>query len=427
MKLELLSDVLRNSILITGLVVIMMLMIEYFNIQSKGQWFSKLKGSGIKQIILGAALGLIPGCIGGFATVSLFTHKLISFGALIAMMICSSGDEAFVILAMIPQKAPLLFGALFLIGITCGIIVDKFIKKPIASSCPDGYEIHSGAADKLPSLFKLSSYKEGLKKPSEERLIILVGIILFIFTVAGGYLEHDHSAQAADAITNAADAITHAADAITHAADAHTNAADAVNTAADAVNNAADAVNTAHALHAGHSEHVHSHFCESATHAHIGLNLLSERWIHVIFAIFSIITVLFTATAKEHFIKDHIWGHVIKKHLLSIFLWTFGALLVCQIGIMHLDIQHWISNNMFLVLLLAVAVGLIPESGPHLVFVTLFAQGIIPFYVLLVNSMVQDGHTTLPLLAESKSAFFKAKLINMAAGLLIGLICWALM
>ena len=385
MKLELLSDVLRNSILITGLVVIMMLMIEYFNIQSKGQWFAKLKGSGIKQIILGAALGLIPGCIGGFATVSLFTHRLISFGALIAMMICSSGDEAFVILAMIPQKAPLLFGALFLIGITCGVIVDKFIKRPIASSCPDGYEIHSGSADKLPSLFKLSSYKEGLKKPSEERLIILVGIILFIFTVAGGYLEHDHS---------------------THAS---------------------DAVNTAHALHAAHSEHVHSHFCESATHAHIGLNLLSERWIHVIFAIFSIITVLFTATAKEHFIKEHIWGHVIKKHMLSIFLWTFGALLVCQIGIMHLDIQHWISNNMFLVLLLAVVVGLIPESGPHLVFVTLFAQGIIPFYVLLVNSMVQDGHTTLPLLAESKSAFLKAKLINMAAGLLVGLICWAVM
>ena len=394
MKLELLADVLRNSILITGLVVIMMLMIEYFNIQSKGQWFAKLKGSGVKQILLGAALGLIPGCIGGFATVSLFTHRLISFGALIAMMICSSGDEAFVILAMIPQKAPLLFGALFLIGITSGIIVDKFIKKPMASSCPDGYEFHNGGGDKLPSIFKLSSYKEGLKKPSEERLIILVGIILFIFTVAGGYLEHDHGAHAAE------------------------------------VANAAEIANAAHALqagHAGYTGHAHPHFCDSATHAHIGLNLLSERWIHVIFAIFSIITVLFTATAKEHFIKDHIWGHVIKKHLLSIFLWTFGALLVCQIGIMHMDIQHWISNNMLLVLLLAVVVGLIPESGPHLVFVTLFAQGIIPFYVLLVNSMVQDGHTTLPLLAESKSAFFKAKLINMTIGLLAGLICWAVM
>ena len=408
MKLELLSDVLRNSILITGLVVIMMLMIEYFNIQSKGQWFAKLKGSGIKQIILGAALGLIPGCIGGFATVSLFTHRLISFGALIAMMICSSGDEAFVILAMIPQKAPLLFGALFLIGITSGIIVDKFIKKPVASSCPDGYEIHSGGGDKLPSLFKLSSYIEGLKKPSEERLIILVGIILFIFTIAGGYLEHDHNTHAGHA---------HAihAEHITHVHEHNTNECTSAECTSAECTSAECAQGTA------------SIACNNTTHAHIGLNLLSERWIHVIFAIFSIITVLFTATAKEHFIKEHIWGHVIKKHMLSIFLWTFGALLVCQIGIMHLDIQNWISNNMLLVLLLAVVIGLIPESGPHLVFVTLFAQGILPFYILLVNSIVQDGHTTLPLLAESKTAFFKAKLINMAAGLLVGLICWAIM
>jgi len=104
MNLEILTDVLRNSILITGLVIIMMLLIEYFNIQSKGEWFAKLQGSGIKQIVLGSALGLIPGCLGGFAAVSLFTHRLISFGALVAMMICSSGDEAFVILAMIPWQ-----------------------------------------------------------------------------------------------------------------------------------------------------------------------------------------------------------------------------------------------------------------------------------------------------------------------------------
>ena len=363
--MELIVDVLRNSILITGLVLIMMLMIEYFNIQSRGEWFSRLKGSGTKQIVLGALLGLLPGCVGGFATVSLFTHRLISFGALIAMMICSSGDEAFVILAMIPQEAPLLFGLLLVIGILSGIMVDKFVKKPFNVVCPDGYEIHEESHDKLPSLFKLKSYKEGLKKPSEERILILVGLVLFICLVAGGYLEHDHSS------------------------------------------------------------HMH-HICDDKTHAHIGLNLLSERWIHFLFAIFSTITILFTATAKEHFIKEHIWGHVIKKHLLSIFLWTFGALLVCQIGIMHLDIQHWISNNMFWVMILAVAIGLIPESGPHLVFVTLFAQGILPFYILLVNSIVQDGHTTLPLLAGSKKAFFKAKLINMAIGLAVGIIFWML-
>ena len=385
MNLEILTDVLRNSILITGLVIIMMLLIEYFNIQSKGEWFAKLQGSGIKQIVLGSALGLIPGCLGGFAAVSLFTHRLISFGALVAMMICSSGDEAFVILAMIPWQGLLLFAILFVIAVCTGIIVDKFIfKKPQINLCPDNYEIHQHEDSTIPSIFKASSYKAMLH-PSKKRIAILAGVAIFIAAIIGGLLEHDH----------------------------------------------------AHLHETGGEVHGHHHIENVCTHNHteaeehhhedshtVGFNILDERWINCLFALFSIMTLLFTATAKEHFIEEHIWNHVIKKHLLPIFLWTAGALLICQIGIQYLDIQHWISNNMLLVILLAVAIGLIPESGPHLVFVTLFAQGMLPFYVLMVNSIVQDGHTTLPLLAESKGAFFKAKAINMAVGLIIGIACW---
>ena len=147
--LDLFVHVLRQSILITGLVLIMMLMIEYFNIQSKGQWLGKIQGSKFKQILLGSFLGLIPGCIGGFAAVSLFTHKMISLGALVAMMICSSGDEAFLILAMIPHKALLLFGLLFVIGIVVGVIVDAIIRKPQKDLCKDKFEIHTTCGNKF--------------------------------------------------------------------------------------------------------------------------------------------------------------------------------------------------------------------------------------------------------------------------------------
>ena len=53
MNWHLFIDVLRNSILITGLVLIMMLMIEYFNIHSHGKWFRRIQDSKIKQIFLG--------------------------------------------------------------------------------------------------------------------------------------------------------------------------------------------------------------------------------------------------------------------------------------------------------------------------------------------------------------------------------------
>jgi len=391
MTWHLATDVLKNSVLITGLVLIMMLMIEYFNIHSHGKWFSHIKDSKIKQILLGSLLGLVPGCIGGFATVSLYTHRLLSLGALVAMMIASSGDEAFVIMAMIPKEGLILFGILFVISVIVGIVVDYVIyRKPQNDLCPDDFEIHSHIDENkrsIPSIFKLDSYKVMLK-PSKERIIILAGIALFIAAVVFGILScgHDHSGHAM------------------HGAESYVCDQGHVHTA-DCTHN--------------HNSHNHN---EPAA-----FNILNEKSINIVFAIISIITLFFTATANEHFIKDHLWKHVIKKHMISIFLWTFGTLLVCQIGMQYLDIEHWISNNMLLVVLLAVVIGIIPESGPHLVFVTLFAQGVLPFYVLLVNSIVQDGHSALPLLAESKMSFVKAKLINIVVGLAIGIACLILL
>ncbi len=59
--LHILLEVLRNSFLITGLVIIMMLMIEFINIHSEGRWFSKLRQHHFGQIMLGAGLGILPG------------------------------------------------------------------------------------------------------------------------------------------------------------------------------------------------------------------------------------------------------------------------------------------------------------------------------------------------------------------------------
>ena len=76
-------------------------------------------------------------------------------------------------------------------------------------------------------------------------------------------------------------------------------------------------------------------------------------------------------------------------------------------------------------ILLAALIGIIPESGPHLLFVTLFATGVAPFSVLLASSISQDGHAGLPLLAESKGGFLKAKLLNVAIALACGFVLYA--
>jgi hypothetical protein len=350
--LHLLFDVLRNSVLITGLVMIMMLMIEYVNIHSHGKWFSKLRQNHFGQVVLGAGLGIIPGCMGGFAAVSMYSHKLLSFGALIAMMIASSGDEAFVMLAMIPKEALLLMVVLFLVAILAGWFVDRFAKpnKESHEGCEEGYQIHEEdekkESDDKPSL-------RNMRHASAERIALLLGVILFIVALAFGMFEHGH-------------------------------------------------------------EEV----------AHTQLNIFDEYWLNLIFAIVSLFVVWFIATTSDHIVKEHLWEHIIRKHFLSIFLWTFGALLVIQVGLHYFDLEQLISNNIPWMILLAVLVGIIPESGPHLLFVTLFATGTVPFSVLLASSISQDGHASLPLLAESKRSFAKAKIVNAIVAALFGYLCY---
>ena len=112
------------------------------------------------------------------------------------------------------------------------------------------------------------------------------------------------------------------------------------------------------------------------------------------------------------------------RHLLPIFCWTFGALGLITAGLHYLDLEPWLRGNIPLAIVVAALVGLIPESGPHLIFVTLYASGLAPFSVLLASSISQDGHACIPLLADSRRSFFLSKLINAAVALLCGFICW---
>ena len=97
-----------------------------------------------------------------------------------------------------------------------------------------------------------------------------------------------------------------------------------------------------------------------------------------------------------------------------------GIVTLLGIGLQFVEIDRWISDNVALMILLATLIGIIPESGPHMIFVTLFAAGVVPFPVLLASSISQDGHASIPLLAESKKSFLWAKTINCAVALMAG-------
>jgi hypothetical protein len=350
---EIFTDVLRNTLMITCFVIVIMLFIELTNVLTQGSWTRWLGKYPSLQVVLAAILGLIPGCFGGFAIVGMWTHGVVGFGALLAAMISCVGDEAFVMLVQMPQKAFLLFGILFVIAVAVGILVDKLGWKVIhPRNMEQHLKVHKHEHTGHQRI--LQSLKENFKNPSFTRILLITGLGLFILGMSTGFFGHEH--------TNSA---------------------------------------------------------PSVAHGYFSLPL-EESWFNNIFLVLAILMLITFLFVDDHFLEEHLWKHIIRQHVPKIFLWTFGALTLIHFLMHSVEMTDWVAHNHLWVLLLAVLIGFIPESGPHLVFISLFLSGQIPFSILLANSITQDGHSTLPLLAESKRGFISVKVINGIIGLMAG-------
>jgi len=330
-------EVLKHAVLITSFVFVMMLLIEYINVQTHGSWQNKLKKTKFGQYALGVFLGAIPGCLGAFTVVSLYSHGVVSFGALVATMIATSGDEAYVMLSLFPLKAMLLIVTISVIGFLVGYLTDKFYKSQenLIEKFVHPLQLHE---EELSEQHPKGYILKQLKNITLERVLLLSILSLFLILILLGTVEP-----------------------------------------------------------------------------------YEWNWVRITLLAGTLFALFVVLTVPNHFLEKHLWEHVLKRHLLRIFLWTFGALLVIHILGNYIDVEAWIQTNMYYVLIIAVLIGIIPESGPHLVFVTLFATGTIPFGILLASSIAQDGHGALPLLAVSNRAFITLKVINIIVGFAVGL------
>jgi hypothetical protein len=127
----------------------------------------------------------------------------------------------------------------------------------------------------------------------------------------------------------------------------------------------------------------------------------------------------------RHYLAEHVWKHIVRRHLWRTALWTFGALLLVKAGMQTWDLSAISSEYTLGLLFLGALLGLIPESGPHLIFVTMYANGLIPFSVLFTSAFVQDGHGMLPMLSYSVKDSLLLKAFNLTFGLLTGLLLYA--
>ena len=76
------------------------------------------------QVPLAALLGALPGCGGAIIVVTQYVRGQISFGALIAVLISTMGDAAFLLLAREPMTALLVFTVGVIVASITGYLVD---------------------------------------------------------------------------------------------------------------------------------------------------------------------------------------------------------------------------------------------------------------------------------------------------------------
>ncbi|MBW1940268.1 MAG: arsenic efflux protein [Deltaproteobacteria bacterium] len=146
----------------------------------------------------------------------------------------------------------------------------------------------------------------------------------------------------------------------------------------------------------------------------------SWDWKRITFTGLSLTSLYIALVASEHYLHYHIWDHIIKKHLCRVFLWSFGALFFVHYGLTFWNLDTLIHQHMVWVLVIGAILGIVPESGPHLIFVMMYAQGLVPFSVLFTTSFVQDGHGMLPLLSYSLKDSLLIKVFNLVFGLAVG-------
>ena len=399
-------DLFSNTLMITSFVVIMMSLIEYVNVWSNGKFIKGLNKNIFIQALVGTLLGVIPGCMGTFTAVSLYTHKALSLGALVACLIATSGDESFVMLATMPVQSLWLFGICSVVAFATSLIVDKIFKNkdftPKIDDVP--FDVHD---DDDCSDHKLFAWRNFVPSKARMKLIgVFVGIIILCCI---GVIGHSHSESLIFSLPQQEQTITNEVGEVHHECCEHH-----------------------HHDEECCEEHEHHHDCDEHGHHHHDSNLpegFEHHHEHGAFGVVNIIIISLSALmlliiffSNEHFISEHLVHHVVQKHLPRIFWWTFGVLVLMAIILNYTNFGNWIYDNTYILLLIAVLVGVLPESGPHLIFVVLFVQGYMPFSILLANSIVQDGHGSLPLLAETKKGFFVTKGVNIIVGLVVGLI-----
>lgn len=392
---------------VTVFVGAVLLIFGYVDYLLSGRLVKKIEQSKKAQPIIGAFLGLTPGCGGAIFIMPLFPRGQVSFGTVVATLIATMGDSAFVLMTVMPKHYLLISALSFVVAVITGYLVDLL---------PTG--------DRL-----LRQYQER----TSNKMVAEAA-------ATHGELDHSHFYNETGISQDDWFHIGHSEgdeiDLILHHETKGHQRVDSLGYKA-----------------------THGSYLVFWSIISVGLILgimdLFQVDLNALFIpnLGTIIGVLGTGLAvlmmifSQKFISSdtHEESEMKLASLKETFIhnaqetafvgtWVFAAYLAYEFFILGLGrgsyalgeaaVTSALSQTGILAVLIGVAVGIIPGCGPQIIFVTLYTRGLVPFAALLANAISQDGDALFPLIAIDKRSAFWATVYNTIPALIVGLLAY---
>lgn len=378
---------------VTVFVGAVLILFGYIDFKLSGKLVKKIEESKKIQPIIGSFLGLTPGCGGAIFVMPLFPKGTVSFGTIVATLIATMGDSAFVLMSVMPLKYILVSIISFVVAIITGYIVDYF-----------------NFGDQL---FKKMHEKKRTKSPVE-----LVHEDLDHTLVPLNHIGH----QEGDEI----DLILH------HTIKGHqdydtlgyrfTHGLYGLYWVVIAIGLVFGILDLFQIDYLSYN--LGTFLGVSGTVLSLVMMIMSKRFIQ-------------SDTHEESELKTFSLKETIihnAQETAFVATWVFFAYLAYELFILALGfgnygageaiVTSFLTQTGLSAVIIGVLIGIIPGCGPQIIFVTLYTKGLIPFAALLANAISQDGDALFPLIAIDKRSAIWATVFNTIPAFIIGLIAY---
>ncbi len=369
-----------------------LLLFGYINYKMSGRFVATITKSKRWQPVFGALLGVTPGCGGTIFLMPLFVRGSVTFGAVVAALIATTGDSSFVMIAGIPLQYLVVSAVAVLVGILTGYVVDS---TRIGIKLRDAYERSK------------ASKKEQKKRHSHVRHTVRVPHI--------GHAEGDDIDWALHHVARGHPATDTLAYRITHHGYLWYWLLLGIGLVLGVLGLFQVDINALVVPNLGLIVGV------AGTVMSIAWMLFGKK-------------LLASDTHEETEQKVTSWRETLihnAQETAFVITWVFVGLLAYELAVLGLGggdyaqgeqlIESALRTAGIAAVLIGALVGMIPGCGPQIIFVTLFMQGHLPFAALLANAISQDGDAILPLIALDRRSAGMAVIVTTIPAALIGL------